>query len=104
MNFFQIIFKHGIFARLLVLPAIAFILCLVIHLAVDQGKFVELVRGWKGWTIYSVAAIMLSSALELKTAFEDYIPDERNRSTAIKCMIGVAVVSVAIIAITIGQM
>lgn len=104
MSFLRSIRQFHILTRILFLPSAVVIVCAALHLAQEVDRFIHFVRNWKIVLIASLWIMILHTSLELKTAIEDYIPDQNNRRLAIKALIGLGCITALILGLTIGRM
>jgi hypothetical protein len=96
------IHPHAIL-RMLCMPAYIFAVILLIKLAQTPEVFWEFLRTHKGAAIFSLIVIMTHTAQELVTALEDYIPNHKRRTLAIKMTVFLSAVSVVIIAFALWR-
>lgn len=70
--------------RMLSIPAGVFLMCLIIPFSKGREEFIFFVQSWKLMTGLSFVIIIFHTALEIKTALEDYISNIKYRGRAIK--------------------
>jgi hypothetical protein len=90
------IHQHAVL-RILCFPAYIFTALLLIKLAQTPEVFWEFLRSHKGAAIFSLILIMTHTTQEFITALEDYIPNFKRRTHAIKITIFLSAASVVII-------
>lgn len=94
---------NHLLTRVLSIPAGAFLLCLVIHFSKGREQFISFVQSWKLMTSFSFIIIIIHTALEIKTALEDYISNIKHRRIFIKLvLIGAGFMSL-IICFSVGR-
>lgn len=98
------IFFSNLVLRIMNLLAIAFILCLIMHIPKGQERFVWFLKSWKISSVVSLLIFIVHLTLELKVAIEDYVPNQDRRITIIKILWGIAIITIALLGITIGQL
>ncbi len=89
--------------RILSLPALAFIGCLLIKMTTTLDEFLSFVRAYKGAGVFSLIMAMTHVTQELITVLEDYIPNPTKREKGIKIILFLSVVSVVIIGIALWR-
>lgn len=96
-------FDPHLIIRILCFPACIFMGCLLIKMTKSPDEFISFLRASKGAAVFSLMMIMTHAAEELIVAFEDYIPNPKNREKWIKILLFVGLVSVVIIGFTIWR-
>lgn len=93
---FKNIHQHAIL-RILCFPAYIFTALLLINLAQTPEGFLGFLKSHKGTSVFSLILIMTHATQELIVALEDYLPDLKRRTMAIKITIFLIAASVVII-------
>ena len=89
--------------RILCLPALVFVGCLLIKMTTTPDEFINFLRAYKGAGVFSLIMIMTHTAQELITALEDYIPNPVTRTKGIKIVLFLSLISVVIIGFTLWR-
>lgn len=89
--------------RILCLPALLFVGCLIVKMTTTLDEFVNFLRAYKGAGVFSLIMIMTHATQELIIALEDYIPDVTKREKGIKILLFLSVISVVIIGIALWR-
>lgn len=89
--------------RILCLPALVFIGCLLIKMTTTLDEFINFLRAYKGAGVFSLIMIMTHTTQEIITALEDYIPNPTTRAKGIKIVLFLSLISVVIIGFTLWR-
>jgi succinate dehydrogenase hydrophobic anchor subunit len=87
--------------RVLCLPALVFVGCLLIKMTTTLDEFVHFLQAYKEAGIFSLIVIMTHATQELITALEDYIPNPTTRARGIKIVVCLSFMSMIIIGVTL---
>lgn len=89
--------------RILCLPALLFVGCLLVKMTTTLDEFLNFLRAYKGAGVFSLVMIMTHTTQELITALEDYIPNPVARAKGIKIVLFLSMISVVIIGIALWR-
>ncbi|MBH1989983.1 MAG: hypothetical protein I8H80_02280 [Alphaproteobacteria bacterium] len=89
--------------RILCLPALVFVGCLLIKMTTTPDEFINFLRAYNVIGVFSLIAIMTHVTQELITALEDYIPKQTTRTKGIKILVFLSLISVVIISFTLWR-
>lgn len=91
------VLRNHLISRFLSIPAGGFLVFLIISFGRGREEFTFFVQSWKFMTGLSFVIIIFHTALEIKTALEDYISNIKYRERAIKTVfIGACFMSLVI--------
>lgn len=89
--------------RILCVPALLFVGCLLVKMTTTLDEFVSFVQTYKWPGIFSLIIVMTHATQELITTLEDYIPNPRARAKGIKIVLFLSLISVVIIGIALWR-